>query len=199
EVFFRIGIGSLKPKTSSKSMKFSSMSSSSIFSMSIFSTLTLGDVWSINFEASSAVMSEILAKAQGEHGLESYIQGMKELWNGFEIEFTGLPNNPATKVIKNWDIMLAAIDDNLSALQNMSLSPFYEIFQEESQLWTEKLTRLRFTLDLWMETQRRWIYLQGIFLASTDIANLLPQEYKRFQTVDGEVQGLLKKSQSRPK
>ncbi|KAJ1605813.1 hypothetical protein OIY81_3375 [Cryptosporidium canis] len=78
-------------------MKFSSMSSSSIFSMSIFSTLTLGDVWSINFEASSAVMSEILAKAQGEHGLESYIQGMKELWNGFEIEFTGLPNNPATK------------------------------------------------------------------------------------------------------
>lgn len=184
---------------SSRSVKFSSMSSSSIFSMSIFSTLTLGDVWSINFEASSAVMSEILGKAQGEHGLESYIQGMKELWNGFEIEFTGLPNNPATKVIKNWDMMLAAIDDNLSALQNMSLSPFYEIFQEESQLWTEKLTRLRFTLDLWMETQRRWIYLQGIFLASTDIANLLPQEYKRFQTVDGEVQGLLKKSQSRPK
>ncbi|TRY53342.1 Dynein heavy chain [Cryptosporidium tyzzeri] len=189
----------MKNLRSSKSMKFSSMSSSSIFSMSIFSTLTLGDVWSINFDASSAIMSEILAKAQGEHGLESYIQGMKELWNGFEIEFTGLPNNPNTKVIKNWDIMLTAIDDHLSALQNMSLSPFYEIFQEESQLWTEKLTKLRFTLDLWMETQRRWIYLQGIFLASTDIANLLPQEYKRFQTVDAEVQGLLKKSQSRPK
>ncbi|KAH8584742.1 dynein heavy chain [Cryptosporidium sp. chipmunk genotype I] len=194
-----MGIGGMRSLRSSKSIKFSSMSSSSIFSMSIFSTLTLGDVWSINFEASSAIMSEILAKAQGEHGLESYIQGMKELWNGFEIEFTGLPNNPNTKVIKNWDVMLAAIDDNLSALQNMSLSPFYEIFQEESQLWTEKLTKLRFTLDLWMETQRRWIYLQGIFLASTDIANLLPQEYKRFQTVDAEVQGLLKKSQSRPK
>ncbi|OII74519.1 dynein heavy chain [Cryptosporidium ubiquitum] len=189
----------MKSLRSSKSMKFSSMSSSSIFSMSIFSNLTLGDVWSINFEASSVIITEILAKAQGEHGLESYIQGMKELWNGFEVEFTGLPNNPNTKVIKNWDIMLGAIDDNLSALQNMSLSPFYEIFQEESQLWTEKLTKLRFILDLWMETQRRWIYLQGIFLASTDIASLLPQEYKRFQTVDTEVQGLLKKSQSRPK
>ncbi|KAJ1604435.1 hypothetical protein OJ253_3682 [Cryptosporidium canis] len=48
---------------------------------------------------------------------------MKELWNGFEIEFTGLPNNPATKVIKNWDIMLAAIDDHLTDSATVHFGP----------------------------------------------------------------------------
>ncbi|KAK6589101.1 dynein heavy chain [Cryptosporidium xiaoi] len=163
------------------------------------STLTLGDVWQLDLEECGQAIEEILVAAQGEHGLESYLQSLREQWSVLELEFTPLPNNSSIKVVRNWEVILTATDDGLSGLQNMSLSPFYEVFREESQVWTERLTKLRSILDLWMETQRRWIYLQGIFLASADIANLLPQEFKRFQTVDSEVQGLLRRSITRPK
>ncbi|KAH8739299.1 dynein heavy chain, partial [Cryptosporidium ryanae] len=163
------------------------------------STLTLGDVWQLDLEEYGQAIEEILVAAQGEHGLESYLQGLRDQWSVLELEFTQLPNNSSIKVVRNWEVILTATDDGLSGLQNMSLSPFYEVFREESQVWSEKLTRLRSILDLWMETQRKWIYLQGIFLASADIASLLPHEFKRFQTVDSEVQGLLRRSLARPK
>ncbi|EEA07374.1 dynein heavy chain family protein [Cryptosporidium muris RN66] len=194
-----ISIVSPGSASGNKIIALSSSNSSSILSASILSTLTLGDVWSIDFDTSGAVITEIIIKAQGEHTLETYLLNIKEIWTSLEVEFTTLPSNASIKVVKNWDVILSLIDDHLSALQNMALSPYYEIFREESQTWVEKLTRLRSIIDLWMETQRRWIYLQGIFIASTDIANLLPQEYNRFHTVDHEVQVILKRSLSKPK
>ena len=41
--------------------------------------------------------------------------------------------------------------------------------------------------------QRRWVYLEGIFTSSTDIAQLLPNESQKFQSVANEFVGLLKK------
>ena len=35
--------------------------------------------------------------------------------------------------------------------------------------------------DVWIDVQRRWVYLDGIFSGSADIKALLPVETQRFQ------------------
>lgn len=35
--------------------------------------------------------------------------------------------------------------------------------------------------DVWIDVQRRWVYLEGIFTGSADIKHLLPVETQRFQ------------------
>ena len=35
--------------------------------------------------------------------------------------------------------------------------------------------------DVWIDVQRRWVYLEGIFTGSADINHLLPVATQRFQ------------------
>ncbi|KAF7315715.1 hypothetical protein MIND_00087100 [Mycena indigotica] len=60
----------------------------------------------------------------------------------------------------------------------MKLSPYYKVFEEEAASWEEKLNRIHVLFDVWIDVQRQWVYLEGIFSGSTDIKHLLPKVYK---------------------
>lgn len=44
-------------------------------------------------------------------------------------------------------------------------------------MWEDRLTKLNAVLDAWVDVQRRWLYLEGIFFASRDIKQQLPAEF----------------------
>jgi dynein heavy chain 1 len=83
----------------------------------------------------------------------------------------------------------------------MKSSPYYRAvreFQEEGKLWEDRLTKLRGAFDSWVDVQRRWVYLEGIFLRSTDIKMQLPSEWSRFRNVDSEFVALMRVVSNRP-
>ena len=47
--------------------------------------------------------------------------------------------------------------------------------------------------DLWIDVQRRWVYLEGIFTGSADLPHLLPQETQRFSSISSEFLSIMKK------
>jgi len=53
-------------------------------------------------------------------------------------------------------------------------------FEEEATNWADRLNRIHDCFDIWIDVQRRWVYLEGIFSGSADIKNLLPVETSRF-------------------
>nr|CAD7393252.1 unnamed protein product [Timema cristinae] len=57
------------------------------------------------------------------------------------------------------------------------------VFEEEALTWEEKLNRINALFDVWIDVQRRWVYLEGIFSGSADIKVLLPVETSRFQSI----------------
>ena len=50
------------------------------------------------------------------------------------------------------------------------------MFEEDALSWEDKLNRIMALFDVWIDVQRRWIYLEGIFTGSADIKHLLPVE-----------------------
>jgi dynein heavy chain 1 len=83
----------------------------------------------------------------------------------------------------------------------MKSSPYYRAvreFQEEGKLWEDRLTNLREAFDSWVDVQRRWVYLEGIFFGSADIKAQLPTEWSRFRNVDAEFVSLMRRMSSRP-
>ena len=38
-----------------------------------------------------------------------------------------------------------------------------QVFEQEAQNWEARLTSMRLALDTWVDVQRRWLYLEGIF------------------------------------
>lgn len=61
------------------------------------------------------------------------------------------------------------------------LLSFSQVFEEDALSWEDKLNRIMALFDVWIDVQRRWVYLEGIFTGSADIKHLLPVETQRFQ------------------
>ena len=90
---------------------------------------------------------------------------------------------------------------NLSSLNTMKQSPYYKNvreFQEEGSRWEEKLSQVQATFDAWVDVQRRWVYLEGIFFGSADIKAQLPAEFSRFKAVDTEFVQLMRRVSQKP-
>ncbi len=57
---------------------------------------------------------------------------------------------------------------------------------------------MKLTLDTWIDVQRKWVYLESIFLGSSDIKEMLFNEYTRFKGIDAEFTSLMKKISLKP-
>ena len=55
-----------------------------------------------------------------------------------------------------------------------------------------------YLLDVWIDVQRQWVYLEGIFSGSADIKHLLPVESARFQNINAEFLTVMKKVYKSP-
>jgi len=55
--------------------------------------------------------------------------------------------------------MFEQLDEDLNNLQSMKLSQHYKTFEEEIAQWDEKLQKIRIILDIWIDVQRRYVYL----------------------------------------
>lgn len=51
---------------------------------------------------------------------------------------------------------------------------------------------------MWIDVQRQWVYLEGIFSGSADIKHLLPLESQRFQNINNEFLAVMKKVYKSP-
>ncbi|CEM16453.1 unnamed protein product [Vitrella brassicaformis CCMP3155] len=159
--------------------------------------LTLGHLWDADLPKNEASIKEILAQAQGEMALEEFLRQVKEIWGSYELDLVVYQNK--CRLIRAWDELFAQIDEHLSSLTSMKLSPYFKVFEEEALAWDEKLNRWRVLFDTWMDVQRKWVYLEGIFYGSADIQTLLPNEYSRFRTIDNDFIAIMKKVTQRPK
>lgn len=80
----------------------------------------------------------------------------------------------------------------------MKLSPYYKVFEEDASSWEDKLNRVHVLFDVWIDVQRQWVYLEGIFSGSVDIKHLLPVETSRFQSINTEFLTVMKKVYKSP-
>lgn len=157
----------------------------------IYNELTLGNIWDSDLQKHEAVFKEIITLAQGELALEEFLRQVKEEWQAYQLDLVAYQNK--CRLIRGWDDLFTKLGEHSNSLSAMKLSPFFKVFEEDALSWEEKLNRIREIFDIWIDVQRRWVYLEGIFSGSSDINALLPQESTRFKTINSEFINLMKK------
>ena len=80
----------------------------------------------------------------------------------------------------------------------MRHSPYYKEFEEDAASWEDKLNRVHVLFDIWIDVQRQWVYLEGVFTGNADIKHLLPIESARFQNINSEFFAVMKKVYKSP-
>ncbi|KER29805.1 hypothetical protein T265_03604 [Opisthorchis viverrini] len=160
------------------------------------SELTLGHVWDIDLQKNDSVIREVLLIAQGEKALEEFLKQVTEEWKNYTLDLISYQNK--CRLIRGWDDLFTRVKERINSLTAMKMSPYFKQFEEEALAWEDRLNRINALFDVWIDVQRRWVYLDGIFAGSADIKILLPQESQRFQSVSTEFLGLMKKVAKSP-
>ncbi|KAH1445767.1 hypothetical protein KXX68_006905 [Aspergillus fumigatus] len=159
-------------------------------------SLTLGDVWDLQLATSESVIRDIIAQAQGEMALEEFLKSVRETWQNYSLDLVNYQNK--CRLIRGFDDLFAKCSENLNSLQAMRHSPYYKEFEEEAASWEDKLNRVHVLFDVWIDVQRQWVYLEGVFTGNADIKHLLPLESSRFQNINSEFFAVMKKVYKSP-
>jgi len=159
-------------------------------------SMSLGDVWDLQLASSEAVIRDIVTQAQGEMALEEFLKQARDTWQNYSLDLVNYQNK--CRLIRGWDDLFAKCSENLNSLQAMRHSPYYKEFEEEASSWEDKLNRVHVLFDVWIDVQRQWVYLEGVFTGNADIKHLLPVESSRFQNINSEFFAVLKKVYKSP-
>lgn len=160
------------------------------------SSMTLGTVWDLDLKRHDAIIKAVVAQAQGELALEEYLKQVREAWTNYTLDLVNYQNK--CRLIRGWDNLFQLAGDNLNALRAMSMSPHYKVFEEEASLWEDRLSKISVLFDTWIDVQRQWVYLEGIFSGSAEIRHILPVESSRFQNINTEFLTVMKKVYKSP-
>lgn len=117
--------------------------------------------------------------------MEKSLKEFTEIWSKMEFEYL---SHPRTKVnlLRVREELIEILEDNQVQLQNMLSSKFVGHFFNEVADWQIKLNTADRVINLWVEVQRTWAYLEAIFIGSDDIRIQLPEDTRRFEILDQE-------------
>lgn len=154
------------------------------------SSLTVGDVWDLQLILHESLIKSVLDQASAEKVLEDSLQTIKDFWEQSSFE---LFNFHGQNLVKNLAPLIEQASSDSQSLDSMRNSPYYRVFEEDAAQWEGKLSKVHQIMNTWVEAQRQWIDLDGIFDEKSGIRKLLQSEASRFQMVSAEFVSMLKK------
>lgn len=152
---------------------------------------TVGDILAIDFLMNESAIKSLILEAKSEFAIEKALANLKEEWK--IITFETFQYSEECRLVKNWDELFENCNRSLSTLANMGSSMHSTYFERDRADLHEQMSELLTIFNLWIEVQRQWIYLDGIFDKNDDIKTALPLEVARYSRASFEFLDLMKR------
>jgi dynein heavy chain len=147
---------------------------------------TLEKLFLMNLSTHSEAIGEMVGGAMKELSIENALREIEHNWKN--LRFTVLKYSKGADdrgyILGSIDEITTALDDNAMSLQSMNASKFVLAFASNVQQWEKILSHIGEVIEVWMVVQRKWMYLESIFIGSGDIRMQLPDEATRFDRID---------------
>ncbi|XP_071813348.1 dynein beta chain, ciliary-like isoform X2 [Apostichopus japonicus] len=158
---------------------------------------TLADLLALNLHEFEDEVRNIVDKAVKEMSMEKVLKELDNTWSVMEFEYerharTGICN------LKSSEELIETLEENQVQLQNLMTSKYIAHFLEEVSGWQKKLSTADSVISILFEVQRTWSHLESIFIGSEDIRKQLPEDSKRFDSIDSDFKELMADAEKTP-
>ncbi len=152
---------------------------------------TLGKLFSMDLAKYTEELNSITNGATQESKIEREIAKIAQLWGAKAFPMYAYKGNEALRVLNDCSEIVVELEDNMLNLSAMSNSQFSLVFRDELRKWEKDLSIVFECIEVWQVVQRKWMYLEGIFIGSDDIKMQLPEASKNFDKVDAQFKKIL--------
>ncbi|CAH2003821.1 unnamed protein product, partial [Acanthoscelides obtectus] len=160
---------------------------------------TLDNMFAMELHRFQDIAEEIINNAIKELSIEKGVKEIQDTWAN--ISFTVHRHMKGIEdrgfIIGATDEIMQVLEDNSMNLQSMAGSQFVGPFLPVVQKWEKSLATIGEVIDEWLSVQRKWLYLEGIFVGG-DIRAQLPDEAKKFDDIDKAFRRIMLDTAKRP-
>ncbi|XP_070572584.1 dynein axonemal heavy chain 10-like isoform X2 [Ptychodera flava] len=163
-------------------------------------TLTLEKLFAMELHNYAETIAGIVNSAAKELSIEKGIKEVQDTWDAMKFQVQRYMKGTQERgfILGSVDEVLQILDDNAMNLQSMSASRFIGPFLGNVQSWEKSLSLIAEVLEIWMVVQRKWMYLESIFIGG-DIRSQLPEEAKKFDAIDKMFKKIMQDTHKNPK
>ena len=161
---------------------------------------TLEKIFNMNLSNHVDAVGELVNGAVKELSIENGMREIENTWRNTRfivIRYSKGTEDRGT-IIGAIDEIQTALDDNALNLQSMSASKYVTAFLPAVQKWEKLLSLIGEVLEVWMVVQRKWMYLESIFIGAGDIRQQLPEEAARFDRIDKAFKKIMSETAKQP-
>ena len=145
-------------------------------------SFSLNDIVRLGLSAHAEFIAEMSSNANKELAIETALNDLQIRWNEVQVDVG--PYKDKYFKLKSTDDISQILEDDAVALSTMKASKFYGAFASRIDEWEHILSVVSEVLEMILSVQRKWIYLESIFMSGGDIAKQLPNEYTLFVGVN---------------
>jgi dynein heavy chain len=145
----------------------------------------------LNLHEFTADVEEICDQAIKEEKMEETLARLKEGWSA--VAFVAEPYKEGSPVhlLKINEDDFEALENDQLAVQGMMASRYFPTFETEITHWQKSLAMVSEVLLQLTDIQRKWSYLEPLFIGSDEVRKELPEDATRFESIDKGVKELL--------
>lgn len=149
-------------------------------------TLTLSNIFSMELHRFTAAIEDIINEAVQEAKIENELAKIDAAWRNNALSVVKYKKDGQDRgfILRAADDLKLELEDNMLNLQTISGSRFVGAFVDRVRKWEKTLNLVSECLETWFTVQKKWVYLEGIFIGAEDIRQQLPEEAKRFDAID---------------
>ncbi|XP_059533127.1 dynein axonemal heavy chain 10 [Myotis daubentonii] len=148
-------------------------------------TFTLENMFAMELDKHADVLNEIVTAAIKEIAIEKAVKEILDTWENMKFSVVKYFKGTQERgyILGSVDEIIQCLDDNTFNLQSISGSRFVGPFLQTVHKWEKTLSLIGEVIEIWMLVQRKWMYLESIFIGG-DIRSQLPEEAKKFDNID---------------
>jgi len=159
----------------------------------------LSDLLELHLHEHVEDVEDIVEKANKESKIEAQLRKIEDAWRVLVLEFVVHKSANAMHLIRVPEEIMLALEEHMVLLQGIQNQGRYvKFFAERVALWISNLGAVETVLRDWLEVQIKWSSLETIFLGSADIREQLPEDSKRFDTIDLDFKRLMVEAEQTP-